>query len=177
MKRIDMSNVESATDYKRLIPGGYVCKITGVKDVADKEYLEVEYDIAEGEFKDYYLSLSQSKQFWGGKTYKSYSDKGLPFFKAFIEAVEESNRGWIWNWNESVLRGCYVGFVLGEEEYNKQDGTVGKRLAVQKILPVDKIRKGEFTVPELKPLNKTTSYSSLPSSGSLKPASDDDLPF
>ena len=59
MKRIDMSNVESAKDYKRLVPGGYVCKITGVKDVANNEYLEIEYDIAEGEFKDYYLSLFQ----------------------------------------------------------------------------------------------------------------------
>lgn len=177
MKQFDLSKVESATDYKRLVPGGYVCKITSVKDVENKEYLEIEYDIAEGEYKEYFRELFANKGFWSGKTYKSYSENGLPFFKAFIEAVTESNRAWVWNWNESILRDCLVGFVLGEEEYKKSDGSIGVRFGVVKILPIEKIRKGEFTVPAIKKyVEKNSAYSSLPPSGSLKPV-DEQLPF
>lgn len=175
MKQFDLTKVETIQEHKRLIPGGYVCKITNVKDNANKEYLELEYDVAEGDCKGYYQELYQSKGFWGGKLYKSYSEKGLPFFKAFIDALTESNRGWIWNWNESIIRGCEIGFVLGEEEYNKNDGNVGKGLYVSKIVPTDKIRRREFDIPALKKLNNGNT--STLKDVVLTPANNDNLPF
>ena len=36
--------------FGNLPEGGYVCVITKVTDKPDKEYLEIEYDIAEGDF-------------------------------------------------------------------------------------------------------------------------------
>ena len=84
MKNVNLQNVEEAKDFERLPAGGYVCGITAVEDVADKEYLKIEFDIAEGDFKNYYRDLYQSKAFWGGNFVKSYKDKALPFFKGFI---------------------------------------------------------------------------------------------
>ena len=69
MKNIDWQNVEEVKEYVRVAPGGYVCVITAVEDVPDKEYLRIEYDIAEGENKGYYKALYDSKGVLGGIVY------------------------------------------------------------------------------------------------------------
>ena len=177
MRQFDLSKVETPTEFNRLVSGGYVIQIKSVKDVTDKEYLEIEYDIYEGEFKGYYQKLYTAKNFWGGKTFKSYSEKGLPFFKAFIEALEDSNRAWTWNWNENILRGCIVGVIMGEEEYRANDNTIKTRLTITKFCSVEKIRQGEFVVPALKKIVQSSSIpAGLPPSGSLRPVNEQ-LPF
>ena len=41
MKRIqDFKNIKPINEYPKIIPGGYVCRITGVKDYFEKEYLK-----------------------------------------------------------------------------------------------------------------------------------------
>ena len=128
MRPIDLSNVEEAKDFERVTPGGYVCGITNVKDVPAQEYLLIEYDIAEGNLKNYYRQLYEKKDFWGGKFVKSYKEKALPFFKGFITAVENSNNGYKCNYDETTLKRKLIGLVFAEEEYKKNDGTIGKRL-------------------------------------------------
>lgn len=49
MKNINWNSVPDPVELPRLTPGGYVCKITVAVDVPEKEYLKLEYDIAEGE--------------------------------------------------------------------------------------------------------------------------------
>lgn len=138
---------------RRLPPGGYVVRIVNVYDVRAKEYLEIEYDIAEGDYTGYYNDLKSRFKFWGGKFIRSYKDKARPFFKGFIEAVEQSNnvkliseRGI----DETQLVGLLVGVVLGEEQYIGNDGSLKTRLKVAKVTTTDHIRKGEFIVPPLK---------------------------
>ena len=150
MKPIDLSNVSEATNYKSVTPGGYTCKITSVIDEEKKEYLRIEYDIADGEFKDYFSDLYKSKAFWAAHTIKSYKESALPFFKAFITAVESSNNGFKWDSDETKLRGKYVGFVLAEEEYRKKDGTTGTRLYVDRPRSVDAIKAKDFKIPPKK---------------------------
>ena len=150
MKAIDLTNVQEAQDFERVTPGGYVCVITNVEDVPEKEYLRIEYDIADGKLKDYYRSLYNNRGFWGASTIKSYKDSALPFFKGFITAVENSNNGYHWDNDESKLVGKKVGFVLGEEEYEGRDGDVKTRLYVASIHSVQKIMQKEFKVPALK---------------------------
>ena len=115
MKILNLDNVNAAEEFDRLIPGGYVCGITAVEDVPEKEYLRIEYDIAEGKLKNYYRTLYNNKGFWGGSTIKSYKEKALPFFKGFITAVEQSNAGYKWDNDENKLIRKLVGFVLAEE--------------------------------------------------------------
>lgn len=157
MRELKLANVTEATEYKKVSAGGYVCGITKVEDVADKDYLSCEYDIIEGEFKGYYKALSNSKNFWGAKFFKSYKELALPFFKAFILAVEGSNAGYIFKeekWAE--LKGKKVGLVLSEEEYIGKDGSVKTRLYVSSFTTVNAIQKGDYMVKPIERLSGTT---------------------
>lgn len=173
MKNIDLNNVQEAQDFERVAPGGYVCGITAVEDVANKEYLRLEYDIAEGPLKNYYRNLYNSKGFWAGNFIRSYKDKALPFFKTFITAIEQSNNGYHWNSDEKTLVRKFVGLVLAEEEYEANDGSIKTRLYVVKVISSDKIRKGDFKVPDLKKLAGTSSAAPVEDNAS----DDDGVPF
>lgn len=152
----NIASVQEAGDSKRLPAGGYVCKYTKVEDAPDKNYLYMEYDIAEGDFKDYYKELEERLNFWGGRCYRSYTEKALPMFKRMCSAVTKSNKGFIFDGNEhcdeSTLVGKIVGMILGEEEYIGNDGAVKTRLYVVREMSADDIRANKFKVPELKKL-------------------------
>lgn len=153
MKNINWDRVEEVQEFEKVPPGGYICGITAVKDEPEKEYLIIEYDIAEGKFKGYYKQLYDSKGFWGGSFLKSYKEKAQPFFKAFITALEKSNKDFKFNNDETKLKGKFIGLVLAEEEYKANNGEIKKRLYVAQIHSTEKIKNGEFTVPALKRLN------------------------
>ena len=54
MKQIkDFDNVQPAGSFERPAADGYVCIIRHVEDHPDKEFLHIEFDIAEGKFKGY----------------------------------------------------------------------------------------------------------------------------
>lgn len=161
MKNLNLDNVKAADEGKRVVAGGYVAGITAVEDVPSKEYLKVEMDIAEGEFKLYYSELYKSRGFWGLSTIRSYKQNALPFFKAFTTAVEESNPGYKFDNDENKLRGKIVGIILQEEEYKKNDGSIGTRLVVARFTSVDNIRKGDFKVPEKKLLKADDTSSAI----------------
>lgn len=182
MKAIDLSAVEDVQEFARLKPGGYICGITRVEDNPEREFLLLEYDIAEGPFANYWRQLCQSKGFWGGSFVKSYKERALPFFKSFVTAVENSNRGYRWDNDETKLKRKIVGLVLGEEEYLKKDGTVGTRLYVDQIHSVERIKAGEYKTPDFKRLSVSPAAEvTYPSGGSgnayEEVVTDDDLPF
>ena len=176
MLNINLNNVEAASERKNLEAGGYICGICAVENVADREYLRISFDIVEGNFKNYFRDMQKrlNLEKWasGGTTIKSYKQKALPFFKQFINAVESSNGNYKFNNDETTLRGKYVGIVLGEEEYEKNDGTIGKRLKAVSFHPVADIKSGNFRVPPLKVLSggKDDEFHQIVSA-------DDDLPF
>ncbi len=186
MKQINnFDQVKESEDFKRLVPGGYIAQIFGAEDVADKEYLKISYDIVEGEFKDYFREQYKRWNNWNGVFYRSYKEKALSMFKSFIVGVEKSNKGFVWNWDESALKGLKVGLVLGEEEYIPTGGThageLRTRLYVRSIVPVEKIRNKDFKVPELKklPEDQKPVESSNPTASMEAPLdlSSDELPF
>ena len=156
MKNINWATVEEAKEFEKVAVGGYICKITAIEDVEAKEYLKISYDIAIGDFKDYYKNLNESKGFWGATFFKSYKDTALSFFKGFLTALQSSNQGFLADtFNDpNILVGKYVGLVLSEEEYiSKQDGTIKTRLYVSQVRSVDAIRTGDFAVADKKTVN------------------------
>ena len=176
MKNINWNNVPDPVELPRLTPGGYVCKITVAKDVPEKEYLKLEYDIAEGEFKGHWNELYKAKSLWGGTFFRSYKEKALSMFKGFLTAVKESNHGFVFENDEKRLEGKLIGLVLAEEEYRKKDGSDGTRLYVANVRSVDKIRKGDFVVPPKKLLENSGNTSNngfYP----MNDVEDDDVPF
>jgi len=160
-------------EYKRLVPGGYVCKITKAENRPEKEYIYLEFDISEGEFKGHGANCIERNGFTPLKMYRSYSEKAAGMFKGFIECVNESNPTQpAWDGDENKLIGKFIGVVLGEEEYKKQDGSVGTRLNVARTITTAKVRAGHFRVPDKKtlPVDNTLTFTNINDA-------DGDLPF
>ena len=182
MKQINNWNeIKEAGEFESLPAGGYVAVIKKVEDDTSKECLKISFDIAEGQYKDYYLELYKSMNFWGGSFYRSYKEKAQSFFKGFITAVEESNSSFKWNWDEQKLKGQRIGIVLREEEYIPQQGpNAGKvrtRLIVDEVRSADKIRKGDYKVKEKKLLEKTNNNPFNDSSNGSFDIAEDDIQF
>ena len=160
-------------EYKPLPAGGYVGYITKVEDVPEKEYLKLEFDIVEGEFMHYGSECLERNGFTPLRFIRSYKEKAAGFFKGFVRCMEESNPNTLhWDWDEKKLLNKYVGVILGEEEYRKNDGSIGVRLNVTRtVTPID-IRTGRFKVPARKTLPATDTAPAF----SPVPA-DSELPF
>lgn len=172
MIHVDLSNVQAAGEYDSLRPGGYVCAIVKVEHEPKKKCIKVYYDIMEGEYKNYWSKAEKGMGFWGGSFYRSYKDNALPFFKAFTEAVEESNPGYRWDGNEEGLVCKYIGLTIGEEEYRNSSGAIKTRTYVSRIKSIDDIRSGDFKIPPTKKLEIKEDFSPL-----VDADEDSDLPF
>ena len=159
MRKIDNWNeVQEGGQFKELKAGAYVCKIIKVEDFADKEYIHVSFDINEGELKGYFADSAGRLGEWpyAGRDIRSYKQNALPYFKAFITAVEKSNDGYKWNWNEQSLVGQQVVAVFGEEEYNALDGTIQVSTRVQEWRSLVALREGKIKAPTIKKLKSDT---------------------
>lgn len=183
----NFENVQATTgEFRRPTAGGYCIEILNVEDVPLNEqtgkgdYLRIDYDICHGEFAGYYTK--QNERFggdWFANFIRSYKESAAGMFKHFINCVEESNAGYKWAWDEKSLVNKYVGVVLGEEEYQKKDGTIGTKLVVKDIKTTEQILKGEFKIPAIKKLAENASapsYSSVPTPN-FEDITDSDLPF
>ena len=89
MRQIDMKEVREAGDFSKPAAGAYICKITAVEDIEDREYLKITYDIDQGEFKGYYTEAREAHPdwLWMGAYARSYKPTALGMFKRFCTAV------------------------------------------------------------------------------------------
>lgn len=148
-----MQNVnwdEVKEESSRPVPGGYAARITKVEDHEDREFLLIQWDFAEGEYKGSNQDTFDQFGFWPMAFVRSYKQKALPFFKGFKTAVEMSNRNYVFRNDPQSLVGKFVGVVLGEEEYQAKDGTIKTRLYVDQVRSGKAIRDGDYKIPELK---------------------------
>ena len=168
MKKIkNWDNVQEYVQFKNPV-GGFICEIKKVEDNEEKSYLKIFYDITEAvtddqkEFVGMYAKRKAERDFDYPATVVSYREDPekpviIQMFKGFTTAVENSNAGYTWNWDEQSLVGKKIGFVIGEEEYEgkDKDGVTPKvkvRTYVYSRRSVDSIRNGDFKVPEFKKL-------------------------
>lgn len=141
--------VKGISDFVRLIAGGYVGIIKNSEEYTSEttgnKSLKVECDIIEGKFKDYfqksYDNNSDMNKKWDNNStrYLGLGESSLPFLKGFITAVENSNPGYKWDWDEKKLIGKKVGLVYQYEEYEKQDGTKAIKTKLNQFRSIDKI--------------------------------------
>ena len=185
--------VQSISDRPKLPVDGYVCKIM---DAEVKQYngsngefgkLDISLDIYEGDesgfFAEDYRSQQREDKKWGC-VYSLYlpADDGSEMdeftkrkFKTFMEAVEDSNPGYHWDWNEAGLKGKIVGIIFRNEEWEWDDKHGWK---VRPFVPksADDIRKGNFKLPDDKPL-KGSAVNNRSTSANTEDIIDGDLPF
>lgn len=162
MKKINnWENIQEFTTFKRLKPSGYICKILKVEDHPDKEYLKIYFDINRGEDKGYFKSQfekdTRKERKWSnaGTFIRSYKDSAASMFKGFINAIEKSNKGYQWNFDEKTLVNKVVGLIIADEQYQNQKGQVRVRNYVAAVRSIETIEKGEYEIPALKELTTT----------------------
>lgn len=166
----DYATTQAYTDETGLPKGGYVCKILNaqVKDGSNGQYIQIAYDIAEGEFENYFKKLFDARK-GEDKKWSTYFFLNIPkddgsekdgwtkrTFKTFTNALEDSNEGYHFDWDESKFKNKLVGGLFRYEEYQRQDGKIGRSTKMFKSCSVAKIHSGNYKLPDDKLLNKPT---------------------
>ena len=167
-KAVSWGNVVASKDGEggnRLPAGPYVCRITEMIDNLQKEYVEVVYDIAEGEYANQYADDWGKSHPFAHHFFLSYkSDKALSMTKGRLEAIQESNPGFdpfaAWDGNRlDMFVGRIVGLNLQDEEYEYQ-GEVKTRTNVCQVVPAQDVRDGKVKTRDKKTLDKGGSAAS-----------------
>lgn len=147
--------VNEAGEFERLPAGIYGVTITKVVDNPANEYLEVYCDITQDcKYKNYFKNLVDAGLTDTSRSFRSYKTNALPFFKAFITAIEKTNSGYHWDWDESKLVGKKAMAVFGEEEYIANNGEVRVATRVVEFRSYEAFKEGRIKVPELKKLSE-----------------------
>ena len=185
----DFETAKAYGEYEPLPAGGYVCKIVGIvetKSKAGNSMIKIAVDIAEGDEKGrfeaaYKQNTSMDKKWPASATIyqivenKDGSTNG--FFKAFTDTAVESNKGFEIQWGEKFaecFKGKLIGILFGREQYENREGKIvwGTK-PKQGYKTVEDIRKGNFKVPEDKPMDGMPK--SVPDGfGAIE---DEDIPF
>lgn len=172
----------------RLPAGGYVCRILKAwveTTQSGSEQLALALEIAEGDYAGY-----AKRQFEARKTnnpkatwpcvFKQFTigtdGQTNPFFKGMLKSIEESNVGYVWNWQETGLANKMIGMIFREEEFKASDGTI--KTTVRPAFPrsVKRIRDG-VEVPEIRRLNNNHSTQNALQNAGFTHVYDDKLPW
>lgn len=153
MEKIEnWDNIEAKgiEDFKNLPIGAYECIIKDARinhnEENGKDTLKISIDIASGEYKDYFLKSYENDtridKKWNNNAvkYLAFEGDNVSYFKGFITCVENSNPGYTWDWNEIKLKDKKICGVFLYEEYQKQDGTHGIKVRLNKFRSLDKMK-------------------------------------
>lgn len=157
---------KSVSANEQLPAGGYVAKILNAKveEYSWGEKLVISFDIAEGEYKDFfrkqYNENTREDKKWKGNFRLTVPNEGNQYFDSqkrtfgnAIWAVEESNPGYHWDWNESALKGKMVGVLFRDREW-EIDGKTGMTTEACTFVSVEDVRTNNFKMPKPKMINK-----------------------
>ena len=186
----DYDKVEVYKPAERLPVGGYIIKILGAKEVPYSwgSVLEVQFDINEGDYKSFYTLQYRNSQL-EDKKYKGVYRMNVPkddgsemdswtkqHFKRDILAVEDSNPGFRWSWNEAELAGKVVGALFHDKEWEK-DGKTGFYTALHSFCNVEDILSENFKIPAPRLLKKKSDTAQAPFASPFDNADDVELPY
>lgn len=153
-------------DYEQLELGGHEIVIKAAYEYTGQTgntSLRIEVDIAgndkqAGFYQKQYDNNMTVDRKWPNGACKYISLKEdencVALFKGFTTAVEKSNLGYKWNFDETTLVGKKICGVFGLEEFEKQDGTIGTAVKLTQFRSLDKLK--DVQVPKVKLLDGTT---------------------
>lgn len=183
-------NVKPMSSGIETLPAGaYVCEIKQCLEKPNKNggsHLEVSFDVFEGDYKGFfekdYRSQDREDKFWRGVIRQNIPDSNSDkyevqarFFRSFTDALEASNPGYHWDWNETALKGKKIGITFGEREKQSQKGTIYTITEAREVIDAASAREGHFKMPEKKtlaPTNNSFGWADIPA-----PGNNSDLPF
>lgn len=147
----------------RAVPPGWYCAV--IMNAAEGEtpngspYIEFAVDIADGEYKGYYKSdfvnqrPADGVKKWRGNVRYFTTEKAVGMLKGGIKAIEESNPGYTFDWDERSVKGKKVGLGIHREEYIGADGTPKTATKPYAFCAIQKVLSGEMPEPKDKPLD------------------------
>ena len=171
--------------------GGYVCKTVAAPkyqkwDDSQKKYVDaatfeeasrtvVAFDIAEGEFKDFYKKKfdedDSADKTWKGCLYLAHPrdtdqwDTNEKKYNAFGAALEDSNSNcsFLLN-NNKAYNGKMLGIVFGEHSFKGSNGEMISCAKPKSCYSVDDIRSGNFKIPKATTAKDSNTSAPTPSS-------------
>lgn len=192
MKSYQGFEAKKRTMEREILPAGnYVAKILNIQEQASadgKLFLLLNFDIVEGEHKDFFRKdyAGQDPAFgapkWRG-AYRLWEPTGdgseqdewtKRTFNHAVACFEESNPTYHWDWNEQLLKNKLIGVCFRDKEweFNKKTGWTTECGA---LASANDVRKERVKLLKAKPL--PAHVNAAPSAGRFTPVSDDDLPF
>ena len=159
MRSVNWNNITASSDggFTPLPAGPYVARIVNMLDNESREYVEVVFDIAEGEHAGYYSDDWGKSHPYAHHFFLSYKDSALGMLKGRLDAIAKSNPGFdpeaAWNAGRlDMFANRLVGINLQEEEYERNDGETGTRLNVCQVVDAQLVREGKVKPRDKKPL-------------------------
>ncbi len=168
----DYETTKSLNEFQTLPAGGYPCKIIAAKVVTytgqtgqTYDKLEIAFDIVEGEYANYFKNdydarTGEMKKWKGVFRLSVPTDDGSDgdnwakrVFRTCIEAVEDSNPGYHWDWYEAGLKGKFVGVLFRNEEW-EYNGKTGWKAMPFRFIQYQDAQTGNFKIPKEKPLKR-----------------------
>ncbi len=180
-------------DFELLPKGAYVIKLLSVKEEYNTDkgtsWLKIAFDIAEGEYKDFYKKVFDGNT----KEDKKWPNDAVLYitcptdnseqwlidnFNKFMTAVEDSNEGFHWNWDESILKDKLVGAKFCNEQSEYQN-KIYDHTKAKWFINAQKVRDGKAgKLPQDKLISSGSGSSgSSPANDGFKPISDEEIPF
>lgn len=190
----DFETTRSYTSGSESLPrGGYVCKIMGAKPIETKfgQSIKVAFDIAEGDYAGYYqakynANTNEDKKWPGVYLLNVPNDDGSQKdgwtkrkFRTFTDALEDSNAGYHFDWDETKFKGKLIGFVFNYREFETSDGGTGWTPNAANSTSVDAIRNNKYKIPEDRPLKNRPVAPAPDTSGfvAVPVGTDEEVPF
>lgn len=168
-------NRRTMGNYDPLPKGNYVCKIIQAgeyKSNKGKDMIKIAFDIAEGEYKDFYKKKfeadeRQDKKWPGDAIYymtiptdncESYI---VDQWDEFWGNIEESNNGYVFDGNEKTIKGKIFGGIFRNEPSQSDSGQVYDHIRLYRTRLAQDVRDGKVTwVPKDKELKRNKNVSS-----------------
>lgn len=168
-------------EWERLSPGGHKCVIKQIEPLKSKSGLDMwliyfDTDVHDAQpcyFSEAYKNDTRPDKTWGGRQWyivdenASFRGKdGVSYYgqdnlAKFTGAIEKSNEGFAINWKADYRTQEFlnqfankkIGIVFREEEYTKEDHTVGMSVKPMYFRSYEKAE--EAKIPKLKEAPKT----------------------
>lgn len=188
----DYDSVKPYGEGIEMLPrGGYVCTIMGAKPEENRfgQSIRIAFDISEGDYAGYFkrkydANPREDKKWPAVYRLNVPKDDGSEKdgwtkrrFKTFIEALEASNDGYHFDWDENQFKGKQVGIVFNYRQW-EFNGQVGLTPNAVNAVSAESIRQGRFKIPDDKLLPAANDKpSSIPAGFTPIEGTDDDLPF
>ena len=170
----DYDKTQAFAEYERLPKGGYILNILNASEktwASGDKYIEIACDIAEGDYngffaKQYKEDTREDKKWKCNIVFTTQKADGtdpeewaVRKFKTAMNAIEGSNPGYHWDWNEAGLKGKKVGGLFNIRQYTKSNGDIGEFTNLAQLVSIEKIKSGTYKLPKDKLLEQTPTSS------------------